>query len=59
MPGGGLIVAANYLYGIAKPDGLTMGMFQTHLYLEQLVGRPEVKFDMRRFNWLGSRKKAR
>jgi tripartite-type tricarboxylate transporter receptor subunit TctC len=58
MPGGGSIVAANYLYGIAKPDGLAIGMFQTHLYLEQLVGRPEVKFDVRRFNWLGSQEKG-
>lgn len=58
MPGGGSIVAANYLYGIAKPDGLTIGMFQTHLYLEQIVGRPEVKFDVRRFNWLGSQEKG-
>jgi tripartite-type tricarboxylate transporter receptor subunit TctC len=58
MPGGGSIVAANYLYGIAKTDGLTIGMFQTHLYLEQLVSRPEVKFDVRRFNWLGSQEKG-
>jgi len=58
MPGGGSIVAANYLYGIAKPDGLTIGMFQTHLYLEQMVGRPEVRFDVRRFNWLGSQEKG-
>ncbi len=58
MPGGGSIVAANYLYGIAKPDGLTIGMFQTHMYLEQLVGRPEVKFDVRRFHWLGSQEKG-
>ncbi len=58
MPGGGSIVAANYLYGLAKPDGLTIGMFQTHLYLEQMVGRPEVRFDVRRFNWLGSQEKG-
>jgi len=58
MPGGGSIVAANYLHGIAKPDGLTIGMFQTHLYLEQMIGRPEVKFDVRRFNWLGSQEKG-
>jgi len=58
MPGAGSIVAANYLYGMAKPDGLTIGMFQTHLYLEQMVGRPEVKFDVRRFNWLGSQEKG-
>jgi hypothetical protein len=58
MPGGGSIVAANYLYGIAKPDGLTIGMFQTHMYLQQLVGVNEVKFDMRKFNWLGSQEKG-
>ena len=58
MPGGGSMVAANYLYGIAKPDGLTIGMFQTHMYLEQLIARPEVKFDVRRFNWLGSQEKG-
>jgi len=58
MPGAGSIVAANYLYGVAKPDGLTIGMFQTHLYLMQMVGQSEVKFDVRRFNWLGSQEKG-
>jgi tripartite-type tricarboxylate transporter receptor subunit TctC len=58
MPGGGSMVAANYLYGVAKPDGLTIGMFQTHMYLQQLVGVKEVKYDMRRFNWLGSQEKG-
>jgi tripartite-type tricarboxylate transporter receptor subunit TctC len=54
MPGGGSMIAANYLFGIAKSDGLTIGMFQTHMYLEQLIGAPEVKYDVRKFNWLGS-----
>src|ERR687895_131889 len=58
MPGGGSMVAANYLYGLAKPDGLTIGMFQTHMYLQQLVGVNEVKYDMRKFNWLGSQEKG-
>lgn len=58
MPGAGSIVAANYLYGVAKPDGLTIGMFQTHLYLMQLVGQSEIKFDVRKFNWLGSQEKG-
>ena len=59
MPGGGSMVAANYLYGLAKPDGLTIGMFQTHMYLQQLVGVSEVKYDVRKFNWLGSQEKGR
>src|SRR4030095_1732518 len=58
MPGGGSMIAANYLYGVAKPDGLTIGMFQTHMYLQQLVRRPEVKFDVLKFNWLGSQEKG-
>ena len=58
MPGGGSMVATNYLYGVAKPDGLTIGMFQTHMYLQQLIGVNEVKYDMRKFNWLGSQEKG-
>jgi tripartite-type tricarboxylate transporter receptor subunit TctC len=58
MPGGGSMIAANYLSGVAKPDGLTIGMFQTHMYLQQLVQTPEVKFDVRKFNWLGSQEKG-
>jgi tripartite-type tricarboxylate transporter receptor subunit TctC len=58
MPGGGSMIATNYLYGLAKPDGLTLGMFQTHMYLQQLVGIPEVKYDVRKFNWLGSQEKG-
>ena len=58
MPGGGSMIATNYLYSVAKPDGLTIGMFQTHMYLQQLVGVPEVKYDVRKFNWLGSQEKG-
>jgi len=58
MPGGGSMIAANYLYGVAKPDGLILGMFQTHMYLQQMVRQPEVKFDVRKFNWLGSQEKG-
>ena len=25
MPGAGSLTAANYIYGVAKPDGLTIG----------------------------------
>ena len=58
MPGGGSMIATNYLYGLAKPDGLIIGMFQTFMYLQQLVGVPEVKYDLRKFNWLGSQEKG-
>ncbi len=54
MPGAGSIVASNYVYNVAKPDGLTLGMPNPGLYLDQLVGRSEVKFDVRKFLWIGS-----
>ena len=48
------MVAANYVYKVAKPDGLTMGIVQYTIYMDQLVGRNEVQFDVRRFGWIGS-----
>lgn len=54
MPGAGSLVAANYVYNVAKPDGLTLGMVQYNIYMDQLVGRKEVQFDVRKFAWIGS-----
>jgi tripartite-type tricarboxylate transporter receptor subunit TctC len=54
MPGANSIVAANYLYNIAKPDGLTVGALAAGAYLDQLLGRDSVKFDWARFTWIGS-----
>ena len=41
MPGAGGTVAANYVYGIAKPDGLTLGAFNPALYFDQLSAAPK------------------
>lgn len=54
MPGAGSVVATNYVYSVAKPDGLTIGFPSNGIYLDQLVGRAEVKFDIRKFAWIGS-----
>ena len=54
MPGAGSLVAANYVYNVAKPDGLTLGMVQYNSYMDQLVGRKEVQFNVRKFAWIGS-----
>src|SRR3990167_7709420 len=43
MPGAGSAIAANYVYGVAKPDGLTLGMPSASVYMDQLVGRKEGK----------------
>lgn len=58
MAGAGGIVSANYLYNIAKPDGLTILAVNRANYLEQMVGRPEVKLDFRKLNWVGSFNRA-
>ena len=54
MPGAGSMIAANYVYGVSKPDGLTMGSIGPSLYLDQLVGKKEVNFDWAKFGWVGS-----
>lgn len=54
MAGGGSIIAANYTYGIAKPDGLTIRSINPALYFNQLAGRKEVQFEWAKFNWIGS-----
>jgi tripartite-type tricarboxylate transporter receptor subunit TctC len=54
MPGAGTMVAANHLYGVAKPDGLTLGSIAPGLYLAQLTGSKEVKFDWAKFSWIGT-----
>ncbi|HEX2226772.1 MAG TPA: tripartite tricarboxylate transporter substrate-binding protein [Candidatus Binatia bacterium] len=55
MPGAGHVVAVNHLYKVAKPDGLTIiGSVIPSLYLNQLIGRPEIQFEWSKFNWIGS-----
>ena len=54
MPGAGAMIAANYVYKVAKPDGLTLGGIRAGLYFDQLVKRQQVQFDWTKFTWLGS-----
>lgn len=54
MPGANSITAANHIYNIAKPDGLTIGTFNRNLVLAQLTNVNGVKFDQTRFAWVGS-----
>jgi tripartite-type tricarboxylate transporter receptor subunit TctC len=54
MPGAGSMIAANYVYNVAKPDGLTLGSIAPGLYLAQLIGNKEVKFDWAKYSWIGS-----
>ena len=58
MPGASSVIAANYVYNLAKPDGLTLLVPINSLYLDQVVGRKEVKFDVRKFEFIGTQEKA-
>lgn len=54
MTGAGSLIAANYIYNRAKPDGLTVGNWIGPLVLQQVLGSKGAKFDGRKFNWLGA-----
>jgi tripartite-type tricarboxylate transporter receptor subunit TctC len=54
MPGAGTMIAANYIYGVGKSDGLTLGLLSPALFFNQLGGQKEVKFDWAKFAWIGS-----
>lgn len=54
MPGAGTVIAANYVYNIAKPDGLTIGLVNPGIYTDQLLGASEVKFDWPKYSFIGS-----
>ena len=54
VPGAGSLIAANQVYNIAKPDGLTLGAIYPALYFNQLIKKPEVKYDWAKFNFIGS-----
>lgn len=52
MPGAGHIIGANYIYA-SKPDGLTIGTFNTGLIYNQLVGLDSMKADLTKMSWIG------
>lgn len=54
MPGAGSRIAANYVYGVGKPDGLTLGALGPAIYFDQLLGSKEVQFDWAKFTWIGT-----
>ena len=53
MPGAGFLISTNYMYRVAKADGLTVGHFIGGLFLQQLLGKPGIEFDARKFEYIG------
>jgi tripartite-type tricarboxylate transporter receptor subunit TctC len=54
MTGAGSLIAANHVYNVAKPDGLTIGHFIGGLFLGQVLGQPGIQFDARKFEFIGA-----
>lgn len=52
MPGAGHLIGANALYA-SKPDGLTLGTFNTGLIYTQIAGHKGIKFDLNDMSWIG------
>ena len=48
------MIAANHVYNVAKPDGLTSALSLPALYMEQLAGRKEAQHDWHKFSHVGS-----
>ncbi len=54
VPGAGTLVAANYLYEIAQGDGTEIGTVGSGTATAELLETPNIRFDPRKFVWLGS-----
>jgi tripartite-type tricarboxylate transporter receptor subunit TctC len=54
MTGAGSLIAANYTYNSAKPDGLFVATWNGALILRQALGDKAVRLDGRKFGWIGS-----
>ena len=52
VPGAGNIIGTNMLYA-ARPDGLTIGMFNSGLIYNQLMDTEGIRFDLGKMSWIG------
>jgi tripartite-type tricarboxylate transporter receptor subunit TctC len=55
LPGAGGMILGNHLFGVAKPDGLTLGMpGRSGFVLAPIISAADTKYDLRKFTWIGS-----
>ncbi|MFQ5851048.1 MAG: Bug family tripartite tricarboxylate transporter substrate binding protein [Candidatus Binatia bacterium] len=54
MPGGGGLRASNYMYNVAKPDGLTFEHMSRDMYFAQFTGQAGVQYDVTKSIPIGS-----
>jgi tripartite-type tricarboxylate transporter receptor subunit TctC len=53
MPGAAMLISANYIFNSAPRDGTYIGHWSGPLILQHMMGNPAVKFEGRKFAWLG------
>jgi tripartite-type tricarboxylate transporter receptor subunit TctC len=54
MPGGGNVLATNYMYNIAPKDGTAIATIHSAMPLHQVLDGQGVRYQADKFNWLGS-----
>ena len=54
MTGAGGLIGINHVYKAAKPDGLTIGTPIGTMFVDQLIGKPGIEFDGRKFEYIGA-----
>lgn len=54
MDGAGSLIAANYTYNKAEPDGLFIGVWNGAFVLYQALGDKAVRLDAKKLNWIGA-----
>ena len=52
-PGAGGLIAANELYNLKKPDGLTLSTMNTGALFATAAGNDAIRFDLQKFLWVG------
>lgn len=53
MPGGGHMLATNYLYNVAPKDGTAIGTVNQTVVSHQVLDGKGVRYESDKFNWLG------
>jgi tripartite-type tricarboxylate transporter receptor subunit TctC len=54
MEGAGGLIAANFLYKRAAPDGLTVAVFNNSNIVQKALGDPRINIDFHKLGWVGA-----
>jgi tripartite-type tricarboxylate transporter receptor subunit TctC len=58
MDGAGSLIAANYVFNKADPDGLSIGVWISGQIIRHALGDRSTRFDGRKFGWIGAPSKG-